>query len=333
MSSALKSSALQTPALKWIPLALITAMALSGCAREGFYDDRNLDYVDVESGSPLSLPETRNEARYGNALPVPEVGSPARLSGPAEVRPPQPLTLAGGIESSFVESREIGDQRWLVVAADAGTVWPLLESFIRTQPVDVNRVSPSQGVIDMQQGQIRLQSALRAGSSEVRCERQGSPLPSCLDALDDFISARASNQSTALSSSLNAQRWADQQAPMFRQEGEQWTVSIPHGADRVWAELDHFLELDFDEEGERDVIEARPSEYAFVVEYTPRALRNFSLWSRMMNPLTNTSPYRVRLTLEPGGDQSVLRAESAGERELSAEHERELLERVAGYLR
>ncbi|MGM0520488.1 MAG: lipoprotein, NlpB [Pseudomonadota bacterium] len=332
MSSALKISAFKTPALKWIPLALVTAMALSGCAREGFYDDRNLDYVDVEPGSPLSLPESRNPQRFGDALPVPEVTSPSRLSEPSDVRPPQPLTLAGGIESAFVESREIGDQRWLVVAADAGTVWPLLESFVRSQPVDVTRVSPSQGVINLAQGQISLQSALRAGHSEVRCEQQGTSLASCLNALDDYLSARASTEGT-LSSSLNAQRYADQKSLAFRQEGGQWAVNIPYQADRVWAELDHFLALDFDVEGQRELIEARPSDYAFVVDYTPRELRDFGLWTRMMNPLTNTSPYRVRLTLEPRGEQVVLRAQNSGERDLSAEHQRELLERVAGYLR
>lgn len=332
MSSALKISAFKIPALKWTPLALVTAMALSGCAREGFYDDRNLDYVDVEPGSPLSLPETRNSQRYGDALPVPEVTSPSRLSEPSDVRPPQPLTLAGGIKSAFVESREIGDQRWLVVAADTGTVWPLLESFVRSQPVDVTRVSPSQGVINLAQGQISLQRALRAGHSEVRCEQQSTPLASCLNALDDYLSARASTEGT-LSSSLNAQRYADQKSLSFRQEGGQWAVNIPYQADRVWAELDHFLALDFDVESQRELIEARPSEYAFVVDYTPHELRDFGLWTRMMNPLTNTSPYRVRLALEPRGEQVVLRAQNAGERDLSAEHQRELLERVAGYLR
>jgi outer membrane protein assembly factor BamC len=327
-----KSSGLKNPGLKWIPLALVTAVALSGCARDGFYDDRNLDYVDVEPGSPLSLPETRNAQRYGDALPVPELASPSRLSEPSEVQPPQPLTLAGGIESAFVESRDIGNQRWLVVAADAGTVWPLLESFVRTRPVDVTRVSPSQGVITLSQGQIRLQNALRAGHSDVRCEQQGAPLVNCLNALDDYLSARASSEGT-LSSSLNAQRYADQKALAFRQEGGQWMVGIPYQADRVWAELNHFLALDFDAAGQRELIEARPSDYAFVVAYTPRERRDFSLWTRMMNPLTNTSPYRVRLTLEPRGDQVVLRAQNAGERELSAEHQRELLERVAGYLR
>lgn len=322
--------------LKGVPLLLVllvAAVVLSGCAREGFHDDRNLDYVDVAPAAPLDLPATRNPQRYGDALPLPEAAAASLPDQPVDVRPPQPLTLAGSITSSFVASREIGDQRWLVVAADAGTVWPLLELFVRTQPVEVERVSPSQGVIAMQQGQIRLQGALRTGSSEVYCERQGAPLPSCLDALDDFINARASTASTALASSLNAQRQAAPQALTFRQSEGQWSVDIAYQADRVWAELKYFLELDFDVEGQQALIEARPSDYAFVVDYTPRALRDVSLWSRMTNPLTSTAPYRVRLTLASNGDQSVLRAESTDERTLDAEHERELLERVAGYLR
>ncbi|HBM29162.1 MAG TPA: lipoprotein, NlpB, partial [Halomonas sp.] len=37
--------------------------------------------------------------------------------------------------------------------------------------------------------------------------------------------------------------------------------------------------------------------------------------------------------LEPNGDQTVLRAINASERNFSADDQRELLERVSGYLR
>ena len=58
------SSVLEIRALKWVPLALAAAVALSGCARDGFYHDRNLDYTEAAPAPPLVLPETRNTQRY-----------------------------------------------------------------------------------------------------------------------------------------------------------------------------------------------------------------------------------------------------------------------------
>lgn len=174
------SSVLEIRALKWVPLALAAAVALSGCARDGFYHDRNLDYTEAAPAPPLVLPETRNTQRYRDALPVPQAATQgARLDEAAEIRPPQSLAIGSGMEPEYVERREVGDQTWLVVAADTGTVWPQLEEFVRSRQLEVQQSSASQGVIVTPQAEIRLQSALRAGSSEVRCERGGQTMASC----------------------------------------------------------------------------------------------------------------------------------------------------------
>ncbi|MGO1871740.1 MAG: lipoprotein, NlpB, partial [Halomonas sp.] len=103
------SSVLEKRALKWIPLALATAVTLTGCARDGFYDDRNLDYTDATSAPPLVLPETRNTQRYRDALPVPQAASQGtRLDEAADIRPPQSLAIGSGLEPEYVERREVG---------------------------------------------------------------------------------------------------------------------------------------------------------------------------------------------------------------------------------
>lgn len=142
------SSVLEKRALKWIPLALVTAVTLAGCARDGFYHDRNLDYTEAAPAPPLVLPETRNTQRYRDALPVPQAATQGeRLDEAAEIRPPQSLAMGSGLEPEYVERREVGDQTWLVVAADTGTVWPQLEEFVRSRQLNVLESSASQGVI------------------------------------------------------------------------------------------------------------------------------------------------------------------------------------------
>ncbi|CAM3643060.1 outer membrane protein assembly factor BamC [Halomonas sp. FME1] len=326
------SSVLEKRALKWIPLALATAVTLTGCARDGFYDDRNLDYTDATSAPPLVLPETRNTQRYRDALPVPQAASQGtRLDEAADIRPPQSLAIGSGLEPEYVERREVGDQVWLVVAADTGTVWPQLEEFVRSRQLAVQDSSASQGIIVTSQADIRLQSALRAGSSEVRCERGGQTMTSCLDALESHLSSRSA--SASVSSSWTAQRLTDEQTLQIRQQGDEWEVVIPQSIDRVWAELNHYLELDFAQEGQRDLLAADPDGHAFLVEYMTKTESDRNPLQIVFSRDVRKTPQEIRLALQSNGDQTVLRAVNASERAFSADDQRELLERVSGYLR
>ena len=326
------SSVLEIRALKWVPLALAAAVALSGCARDGFYHDRNLDYTEAAPAPPLVLPETRNTQRYRDALPVPQAATQGtRLDEAAEIRPPQSLAIGSGLEPEYVERREVGDQTWLVVAADTGTVWPQLEEFVRSRQLAVQESSASQGVIVTSQAEIRLQSALRAGSSEVRCESGGRTMASCLDALESHLNARSA--SASVSSSWTAQRLNDEQTMQVRQQGDEWEVVIPQTIDRVWAELNHYLELDFAQEGQRDLLASDPNSHEFLVEYMTETERNRNPLQIVFSADVRKMSQEIRLALQPNGDQTILRAINASERAFSADDQRELLERVSGYLR
>lgn len=326
------SSVLEIRVLKWVPLALAAAVALSGCARDGFYHDRNLDYTEAAPAPPLVLPETRNTQRYGDALPVPQAATQgARLDEAAEIRPPQSLAMGSGLEPEYVERREVGDKTWLVVAADTGTVWPQLEEFVRSRQLAVQESSASRGVIVTSQADIQLQSALRAGSSEVRCERGGQTMTSCLDALESHLSARSA--SVSASSSWTAQRLTDEQTLQIREQGDEWEVVIPQPIDRVWAELNHYLELDFAQEGQRDLLAADPASHEFMVEYMTETERNRNPLQIVFSADVRKMSQEIRLALQPDGDQTILRAINASERAFSADDQRELLERVSGYLR
>lgn len=319
-------------ALKWIPLALVSAVALAGCARDGFYDDRNLDYVESAPAPPLVLPDTRDQGRYQSALPMPQGG--ARAPGPdepVEAHAPRPLTAASGLEEDYVTSRQINDQRWLVVADDAASVWPQLERFARTQGGGIERSRPSQGVLETQAGTLRLDNAVRVGASEVHCERAGQPLPSCLASLAGYLNAGASSDNTL--SSLKAQRVDDRRAVQLTRDGSDgFRVRIPYSADRAWAEIAHYLALDFTQPDKRELLSAEPERHAFVVDYLTLDNRRRGVLAQL-NPFGDASAQKVRLEIDDQNGQSTLRAQSAGEQTLSADAQRELLERVSGYLR
>ncbi|MDM7481031.1 MAG: outer membrane protein assembly factor BamC [Halomonas sp.] len=325
------SSVLEKRALKWIPLALAATVTLAGCARDGYYHDRNLDYTEAAPAPPLVLPETRNAQRYRDAMPIPQAGlQGARVDEAARIGPPQSLALGSGLEPEYVERRQAGDQVWLVVAADTGAVWPQLEAFVRSRQLGVQESSATQGVIVTPQATLRLQSALRAGSSEVRCEQGGQSVESCVAALEQYLGARSA---TASASSWTAQRLASEQTLQMRQQGDEWEVLIPQPIERVWAEMNHYLALDFTQEGQRDLLEASADDYEFLVEYMTETERGRNPLQIVFSQDVRRMSQNIRLVLQPEGNQTVLRAVNASERGFSADDQRELLERVSGYLR
>lgn len=324
------SSVLEKRALKWIPLALATAMVVSGCARDGFYHDRNLDYADIEPGEPLMLPDTRDVRRYGDALPIPRAGSIGTSNGPAEVRPPQAMRVGGGMEAEYVERRDVGEQTWLVIDAAPADVWPQLEGFVRSRGLNVTSFDASRGFIDTDQGQFRLQRALRSGSSEIRCEQAGQVSNGCLDALQSYLDGRSA---TASAASWQAQRIDEGEALAFRQQNESWEVVIPHPVDRVWAEINHFIQQDFTVENERNLLAANADDYTFLVNYMTLSERNRNPLQIVFSADVRQMSQEIRLVLESRGDQTILRAVNESERAFTPDDQRELLERVAGYLR
>ncbi|MFY0991285.1 lipoprotein, NlpB [Halomonas sp. C05BenzN] len=318
-------------ALKWMPL--VAAIVLAGCARpDGYYHDRNVDYAEARDSSPLVLPETRDPARYRDAMPVPEAAGDFRApDGRFSVPSPPPLAAGRATERDFVERRNIGRDSWLVVGADPGTVWPQLEEFARTRGLQVTASDTSRGVIETSQARIRVRQGLRAGDSEVRCDQGGAPVAACLEAMEQYFSARSASAS---SSSLAAQRLAGEERLRVEQQGDEWRVVVPLDIDRTWAELSHQLQLDFTVEERRELLEGDPEAHDFLISYMTQTERNRNPLQVAFSPDVRQMSQQIRLVLESvGPERTVLRAENASERAFSPEDQRELLERVSGLLR
>ncbi|WP_240455674.1 lipoprotein, NlpB [Halomonas faecis] len=319
-------------ALKWMPLVAVAALATAGCAREGFYDDRNLDYVEAKRSDPLVLPESRNDRRYEDAMPVPRANASRLGSDPVDTPLPSRLAAGRAVERDFVERREVRSDRWLVVGADPGTVWPQLQDFANSRGLAVQGVDNERGEIVTGQGRLSVRQGLRAGDSEVRCEQEGRPVASCLDALEQHFSARSA---TASAASLSGQRLATEDRLRFTQRSSgEWVVEIPLDIDRVWAELSHQLEADFTVEGRRQLLEQDAENHDFLVEYMTASERERGMIDIILSPDVRQTPQTIRLALESdGSERTVLRALNASERRYTEEDARELLERVAGLLR
>lgn len=318
-------------ALKWLPLAILVALA--GCARDdGYYHDRNIDYADARQAAPLMLPESRDSKRYRDTMPVPETAVEFRDSaGGFEAPAPQPLG-AGRIQREFVESRRVGEDAWLVVGAAPDSVWPQLTSFARSRGLEVVASDSSRGVVETHQGRLSVRQGLRAGDSEVRCDQTGRPVDACLDALEQYLAARSATASST--ASLQAQRLAGGERLHLVQQGDEWVVDVPLDIDRTWAELDYQLKQDFSVEERRELLKSSSEDYSFLVSYMTVTERNRNPLQIVFSADVRQMHQQIRLELErEGPHRTLLRAVNASERDFSAEDQRELLERVASLLR
>ena len=91
--------------------------------------------------------------------------------------------------------------------------------------------------------------------------------------------------------------------------------------------------MDFAQEGQRDLLASDPKSHEFLVEYMTETERNRNPLQIVFSADVLKMSQEIRLALQPNGDQTILRAINASERAFSADDQRELLERVSGYLR
>ncbi|WP_431024256.1 lipoprotein, NlpB [Halomonas sp. H5] len=312
------------PALKWTPLVVALALATAGCARDGYYDDRNLDYGEAEIAEPLRLPGGGDAV--AGVMPVPQ----GRIAASTEGAPrPAAGSAVRHTPEAFVESRERGDDRWLVVAAAPAAVWPMLEEFVERQGLTVTQRDARQGILATPQGRFTVQSALRGGASEVRCEAAGRSHAACLSALAGYFEMQGQSASA---SALAARAEASAALLAVQPAGEGWVLSVPADAERVWDELDHQLAGRFDDADFQRLLEGDATAREFRVAYLPQRLRGqgegmlaaLAIWR------DDPEPRAVRLRVEGAGSEGSRVRIIEG---LDGADQRELLERLADLLR
>lgn len=318
------------PACKWMPLVMVV-LAATGCAREGYFHDRNIDYADAAPGRPLVLPDTRDQGRYRDIMPVPEAHGEF-IAGDERFEVPRPDAVARGGQRDFVERRETGSDRWLLVSAEASDVWTRVEDFSRRQGLQMTDSRPERGVLATSRATFSLQPGVRTGSTEVRCERGGGVDEQCLDALNEFLVAESR---TASVSALATQR-AQQQEETVRleQNGGNWELLLASDIERSWAEMDYQLTRNFTRENIEQLLESDEANHDFLIEYMTASERSRGVLSIVFSADVSQTAQWLRLSLDstPSGETRV-EVVNESSKALTAEDTHELLDRVAALLR
>lgn len=312
---------------KWMPPVIAAMLVLSGCGGDGYYYDRNEEYRDARMTEPLDLPETRAERRYQNAMPVPDANSDFLASGEFEAPRPQSLAAATQGDERFVELREAGDDRWLLVSAAPASVWPQLQGFTEDHGLDVTALDAANGRIETAQAVLHVRQGLRGNTSEVRCEGPAAANGQCLRALQGYLSAVDESERSVSLAAQNLSR--TDRVRLENQQGE-WQLWLALDFERAWSELLYQLENGFDAEG-RQLLDQNRSTGEFLIEYTPRGDDDGGLFGWFGD---GAEPRQYRLLVADAGQSATRVSVAPVDGAPLAEGEaRELLDTLAATLR
>lgn len=131
--------------------AAVILVAVNGC--RWLNDDRGLvrntsnDYIDATVTEPLIIPGDMSSDRIQDAWPIPAIeAKPLARHYPDEA--PAPDAIFGGAAQEAVKIQKLGDRRWLIIADEPSTVWPVVEQFLIDNGIDIASEEPEAGRID-----------------------------------------------------------------------------------------------------------------------------------------------------------------------------------------
>ncbi len=131
-------------------LLLASVFSVSGCSRlfgdEGFFPDRNNDYLEAQESADIVLPEGMTAENIRNDYPIPELALSQVLPAKFEVPRVEPLDTVDNKGSVRVQRFE--QQQWILINASPSEVWPLVSNFLLTNNIALATADGTLGLIE-----------------------------------------------------------------------------------------------------------------------------------------------------------------------------------------
>ncbi|MEQ9546562.1 MAG: outer membrane protein assembly factor BamC [Marinobacter sp.] len=122
---------------------LAFVLAATGCS---LLEDRSERYVNAKEGDELRLPDSANESRFGQIMPVRDVttADSGRMYRSAI---PEPPDMTSEILDKNYVVEELDGQMWLLINDVPGRVWPSISSYMSERGLGVAYDSPQLGLL------------------------------------------------------------------------------------------------------------------------------------------------------------------------------------------
>ncbi len=129
----------------------VLLITLTGCRwfsdEKGVARNTSNDYIDAKATEPLIIPSDMSAGRISDAWPIPVIEfKPLARHYPGEA--PRPDAIFGGAAQEAIKIQKLGDRRWLVIADEPSTVWPVVEQFLTDNGIGIASEAPEDGHID-----------------------------------------------------------------------------------------------------------------------------------------------------------------------------------------
>lgn len=122
---------------------LLLLATASGCS---LLEDRSERYVDAREGSPLELPESADESRFSQVMPIREINiSESGKMYPSDIPRPPDMTSEILQENYVIE--ELDGRIWLLVNDVPGRLWPQATAYMNERGLGVAYDSPQLGLL------------------------------------------------------------------------------------------------------------------------------------------------------------------------------------------
>lgn len=164
-------------------MPLVLVFSLAGCdtlfGPEGYFRDKEDDYLRAEPLPPIQLPEGVRSDSIGQLFVIPPIDDP-NAPMPPEFTVPRPNLGDGKPEQrNEVKIQKLGERRWIAVNAPPSKVWPRTREFLASRGLALSVMDPSIGVLETDwlsikddptnkdRYRIRLEQGLRSDTTEV----------------------------------------------------------------------------------------------------------------------------------------------------------------------
>jgi outer membrane protein assembly factor BamC len=348
--------------------AFTLLVSLQGCGlfgEDGYFRDREDDYLKAESLPPLALPPGLDEQAIEDIYVVPPIDKYAQR--PEEFAVPRPQGLVAGEFDDMVKIQTLDQEQWILVRLLPGQVWPRLKDFLLTRGLGVASEDGARGFMQTQWSKdpqlaqqeryrFALEQGLQRNSSEIHLVQMQRSAGSAdagstqwPEQSDDAQKARlmllqfanylAETADVNASVSLVAQGISTSRR-LYLVGGDSPVIRAQVEPDRGWASLENALE-----KAGFTINESDRETGAYMVSLDPNMQQvKKGMWSRFFGVFKPSSyaevsmeEFQFRVTMSPSAEAGwqeirIVNPQAEASGEAIPEAQQQMLGLIKGYL-
>ncbi len=135
-------------------LLLMFSLTLSGCGvffgDDGYFRNREDDYLKAANLAPLKVPANLNEEAPGQLYQVPTLTQDdiSFVEDTEHFDVPRPRSLSVNALVERVKIQRLGDERWILVNIQPGRLWPQVSNFLSSNQLRVASTDIDKGLLE-----------------------------------------------------------------------------------------------------------------------------------------------------------------------------------------